>query len=95
MTTLISFTKDELQEFARLVAEETVKACLQELREDLTADAPQTVRGLRGIMDLFGVSKSVAQQFKNTWLAPAVMQVGRVILTDVKQAQNLYRNYKA
>lgn len=48
------------------------------------------VYGLEGIMSLFGVSKTTASLYKNTFLRPAVSQQGNVILTDVKEALRLF-----
>jgi hypothetical protein len=49
-----------------------------------------TVRGIKGIRDLFDVSHATAYRYKNTILAPAVKQNGRVIITDVAKALELF-----
>ena len=49
------------------------------------------VYGLRGIRELFNISHKTARHWKNTWLAPAVMQNGRIIVTDVDYALKLFR----
>lgn len=48
------------------------------------------IYGLRGIMFLFGVSHKTAQQYKNTFLAPACDQVGRTIIIDRDMAVELF-----
>lgn len=51
---------------------------------------PPVVYGLKGIMELFNVSKSTAWVYKNTFLADACVQKGRKILVDTKKALELY-----
>jgi len=48
------------------------------------------IYGLRGIMFLFGVSHKTAQQYKNTFLAPACDQVGKTIIVDRDLAVELF-----
>ena len=48
------------------------------------------VYGIKGIEDIFHVSHKTAQEWKNTWLAPAVRQSGRKIVTDVSYAFKLF-----
>lgn len=48
------------------------------------------VYGLRGIRELFNVSHKTAQHWKNTWLAPAIKQNGRIIVTDADYAMKLF-----
>ena len=50
---------------------------------------PSTMTGLSGIMELFGVSKSTAWKYKNSWLAPAITQRDRIIFIDTKKALQL------
>lgn len=52
--------------------------------------APRYVYGIGGIASLFGVTKQTAQAYKNTWLAPAVMQRGKHIMTDANKAMELF-----
>ena len=52
------------------------------------------VYGIVGIENLFNVSHKTAQAWKNTWLAPAVKQNGRKIVTDVEYAFKLYDSTK-
>ena len=72
-----------------------------ELRQilGLTVDSPalqrpfkRTTKGLNGICELFGVRHSTAQNWKNTWLAPACVQMGKTIIVDVDKALELARN---
>lgn len=48
------------------------------------------IYGLRGIQTLFNVSHKTAQQYKNTWLAPACYQSGRLIMVDRDRAMQLF-----
>ena len=48
------------------------------------------VYGLTGIQDLFNVSHKTAFEWKSTWLAPAVKQCGRKIVTDAENAMKLF-----
>lgn len=48
------------------------------------------VYGLRGIRELFNISHKTAYEWKSTWLAPAVMQNGRKIVTDADYALKLF-----
>lgn len=49
------------------------------------------IYGLRGIMQLFGVSHKTAQCWKNTWLAPACDQLGKTIIIDREKAIELFK----
>lgn len=48
------------------------------------------VYGLRGIQQLFGVSHKTAQDYKNTFLQPAIKQNGRKIVIDAELAMELF-----
>lgn len=52
------------------------------------------VYGLRGIQQLFGVSHKTAQEYKDTFLRPAVMQNGRKIVVDADLAMELFNKKK-
>jgi hypothetical protein len=67
-----------------------VEKAMQASKEVERKDLPRYVKGLRGIRDLFGVSHATAQKYKNTWLAPAVTQQGRILLTDTEMALKLF-----
>lgn len=47
---------------------------------------PAVVYGLKGIMDIFQVSKSTALRYKNGFLRDAVTQNGNVIMVDTRKA---------
>lgn len=93
-TTIICLTGEQLKEFAM----ETAKAAMALAKEaPFQAQEPQKryVYGLRGIRALFNVSHVTAQQYKNTFLAEAVMQRGRKIVVDADKAMELYRRHSA
>ena len=84
------------------VVDESTPLCMLTLGQLLAAIAERQhpsqpegnknyVYGLRGIQDLFNVSHKTAQQYKNTWLAPACMQSGRKIVVDADKAMELFR----
>lgn len=50
------------------------------------------VYGIAGIRKLFGVSHVTAQRYKDGILRDAVSQRGRVIVTDVEKAMELFKN---
>jgi len=52
------------------------------------------VRGLQGITSLFGCSRPTALKLKNTIIKDAVSQNGRIIITDVEKAIQLFREYQ-
>ncbi len=91
------------------ITEDTPIAMLtvRQLREALGVEQPKEaatkakeepdkkfVYGLRGIRELFGVSHPTAQRYKDTILKDAVSQQGRIIVTDVDKALELFKNYK-
>ena len=68
---------------------------LGELLEAITVARdrrPATVTGLEGIASIFGVSISTAKRIKASGIIDkAISQQGRVIVTDVDKALELYR----
>lgn len=60
------------------------------MKTPTTNELPALVYGLKGIMDLFGVKRNTAQNYKNTWLKPAVHQVGKKIIVNVSEALDLF-----
>ena len=52
------------------------------------------VKGLHGIISLFGCSKPTAMKLKNTIIKDAVLQNGRVIITDAEKAIQLFKEYQ-
>ena len=86
---IIVLTAEQLRTFAI----ETAKAVLEETSANpatATATEKRYVYGIRGIKNLFNVSHTTAQNYKNTFLAPAVMQRGRKIVVDTVKAMELY-----
>lgn len=67
-----------------------VKNAVEKALDRREEEASEQVFGLQGIADLFGCSKITALKYKQTFLAPAVKQRGRKIVTDVKQAKRLF-----
>lgn len=63
------------------------------LEQRKTAESSEKVFGLRGIANLFGCSIVTALKYKNTFLAPAVRQIGRKIVTDTAKAQQLFAQH--
>ena len=51
--------------------------------------------GIKGIEDFFHVSHKTAQEYKNTFLQPAVNQNGRIIVTDAELALQLFKENEA
>ncbi len=51
--------------------------------------------GLKGIQTEFGISHKTAQAWKNTWLAPAIEQKGKLILCDKELAHKLFNERRA
>lgn len=49
------------------------------------------VYGLAGIRKLFNISHATAQRYKDTILADAVSQQGRIIIVDVEKAMELFQ----
>ncbi len=64
----------------------------QIMEEDLKGK-PFTVKGIQGIASIFGCSMPTAIKLKKTVIKDAVMQDGRVILTEVAKAKQLYREW--
>lgn len=52
------------------------------------------VYGLKGIRNLFNVSHSTAHRYKETFLKPAIKQVGRKIIVDADKAIELFDEVK-
>ncbi len=60
------------------------------MKQPKTNEIPALAYGLKGIMEIFRVGKNTAQKYKNTWLQPAISQVGKKIIINVSQAIELY-----
>lgn len=87
-TQVAIMTAAQLKEFAA----EVVRATLAERDAGPTPKkaGKSYVYGMRGISELFNVSLVTAQKYKNTFLAPAISQRGRKIVTDVAKAMELF-----
>lgn len=87
------------QEKFIVMTDEQLNRLLDEVahRDSDTPNKGETPRryvyGLRGIRDLFGVSHTTAQRYKNTFLAPAIAQRGRKIIVDVEKALQLFNQF--
>ena len=53
------------------------------------------IYGLRGIRQLFNVSHTTAQRYKDTIIKDAVLQQGRRIIVDADKAMELFNNWRA
>ena len=73
---------------------ELIEETLQCRKEETKQTARRYVYGLHGISELFGVSHKTAQDYKNTFLKPAVMQSGRKIVVDADLAMELFAGRK-
>ena len=86
---VLVLTVEQLKEFAKELALQLRNPSGEPQATERNADR-RYVYGLRGIRDLFNVCHSTAQQYKNTFLAPAIRQRGRKIVIDVEHAISLY-----
>lgn len=66
---------------------------IERIIEEEKSDRPFTVKGLQGIASIFGCSLPTAQKLKKTVIRDAVSQRGRLIITDVKRAKDLFKKY--
>lgn len=89
---IVVITAGQLHEFATNIVKETIEAI--KAAPEQIAESPTEYRyGLRAIRDMFGVCHATAQQYKNTFLRPAIEQRGRKIRINVPLAQKLYNEY--
>lgn len=58
------------------------------------SEGREYVYGIQGIMALFKVSRTTAQKYKDTFLAPAVSQRGRTIMVDKHLAEECFMKRK-
>lgn len=71
------------------------ETAIRERQERIKKDTSKRyVFGLAGIRSLLGVSLPTAHRLKNTILAGAVSQQGRIIVTDAEKALQLFHDYK-
>lgn len=66
---------------------------MQREKNDNDNRSSHYVRGIKGIRDLFNISHKTAWKYKETIIKDAVHQQGRVIITDVERARELFANY--
>lgn len=66
---------------------------VEQIMEENLKGKPFTVKGIQGIASIFGCSLPTALKLKKTVIKDAVMQDGRVILTEVAKAKRLYREW--
>lgn len=78
--------KTMIEEVVRAAAPKTASS------DEATVNNPEKrfVYGLRGIANLFGVTTRTALTWKDSFLAEAVTQRGRTIVTDVDKAMSLF-----
>lgn len=86
---IIVMTGAQLKEFAAETARQTL-AVHNLIMSAEEKTGKRYVYGLRGISELFNVSIVTAQKYKNTFLAPAIIQRGRKLVTDVDKAMELF-----
>lgn len=84
MEPVIIVSPEDLEALVKNAVEKALEA------RDRREEESEQVYGLQGIADLFGCSTVTALKYKQTFLAPAVKQRGRKIITDVKQAKRLF-----
>lgn len=54
-------------------------------------DPKKYVYGLEGISRLFNVSRVTARKYKDSFLSDAISQRGRIIITDIDKAMELFQ----
>src|SRR5690554_1760531 len=65
----------------------------EEKQQEVT-NGRRYVYGLKGIRDLFGgISAVTARKYKDTIIADAVSQQGRIIVTDAEKAMRLFNEH--
>ena len=72
------------------ILETVLRRCLNPTESEDTLPKNR-VYGIKGIEKLFSVSHKTAQQYKDTFLKPAVMQNGRKIVVDADLAMKLFK----
>lgn len=84
-----------VEQFTQLL-DDRIAAALGTNNKVISVNKPSGnyVYGLRGIQQLFGVSHKTAQEYKDTFLRPAVMQNGRKIVVDADLAMELFNKKK-
>ncbi len=88
-TPIVMLTLGQLKEELRDILTSATTSLGNEAQTEFYS-SDEYVFGLHGICDLFGVSRTTAQNYKNTWLAPAVKQRGKKIIINRKMALELF-----
>lgn len=84
----------ECRQFLRTLVKSVLKdEEIEKIIEEEKSDKPFTVRGIPGIASIFGCSLPTAQKLKKTVIKEAVSQHGKLIITDVNKAKELFRKY--
>ena len=91
---IVMITAEQLQEFASNIVRKTIDAIKATPGKIATEPEPEYRYGLRAIREMFGVCHSTAQQYKDTFLKPAIDQRGRKIRINVALAQKLFDENK-
>ena len=84
-----------VEEFTQLLDDRIAAALGNGKAISVNKPSGNYVYGLRGIQQLFGVSHKTAQEYKDTFLRPAVMQNGRKIVVDADYAMELFNERRA
>lgn len=84
-----------VEEFTQLLDDRIAAALGNGKAISVNKPSGNYVYGLRGIQQLFGVSHKTAQEYKDTFLRPAVMQNGRKIVVDADLAMELFNERRA
>ena len=96
---ILQMTGEEFLKLSNMVAQQAAQLSPlpQPAATDSTSsnryDEQEYVFGLRGIGQLFGVAKTTAQYYKNTFLKPAIIQNGQRIVINRHIALQLYAEY--
>ena len=87
-TPVAMLTVGQLRDFLGLSEPREVKEDQQQPKQER-----RLLYGLSGIRNLFNVSHTTAQRYKNTFLSEAVIQQGRKIIVDKEKALKLFAEH--
>jgi len=95
-TPLVQMTAGQLADYLNSRAAVPAQAPTPAARSAATQAAParRFVYGIKGIMQLFGVSNVTAQRYKRGIIREAVSQNGRIIVVDADRALQLFNERK-
>lgn len=91
---VVVLTGTQLRELIADVVRETIERFQKPANQSESGEPRRYVYGLRGIRELFNCAHSTAQEYKNTFLKPAIKQRGRKIQVDADLAIKLFDEYK-